>query len=90
MARTSFGFYVDPNQIMSRSLGTDQLRKERALNTMLRAEISPYLNIPEIIDEFVLKEFGGADPDRFKLKPEEIQQNMMMQEQGGQPPVTQQ
>ncbi len=86
LARTSFGFYVDPNQIMSRSLGTDQLRKERALNTMLRPEISPYINIPEVIDEFVLKEFGGADPDKFKKSPEEIQQNMMLgQGAGGSP-----
>ncbi len=80
-ARTAFSVYIDPSQIMSRSLGTDQLRKERALNMMLRPEISPYLNIPEVIDEFVLKEFGGADPDKFKKSQEQMQQELQNQSQ---------
>lgn len=76
-ARTSFSIYIDPSQIMSRSLGTDQLRKERAFNMLLDPRVSPYINIPEVIDEFVLKEFGGADPDKFKKSPEEVQNDMM-------------
>ncbi len=78
-ARTQFNCYCDPSQIMSRSLGTDQLRKERALNLLLDPRISPYVNIPEVVDEFILKEFGGADPDKFKKTPEQMQQEQQMQ-----------
>lgn len=81
-ARTAFNIYIDPNQIMSRSLGTDQLRKDRAFNLLLDPRVSPYVNIPEVIDEFVLKEFGGSDPDKFKKTPEQMQQDQ--QAQGGQ------
>ncbi len=82
-ARTQFSCYCDPSQIMSRSLGTDQLRKERAFNMLLDPRVSPYINIPEVIDEFVLKEFGGSDPDKFKKSPEQMQQEQS-QGQGGQ------
>lgn len=80
-ARTQFNCYCDPSQIMSRSLGTDQLRKDRAFNLLLDPRVSPYINIPEVIDEFVLKEFGGSDPDKFKKSPEQMQQEQ--QPQGG-------
>lgn len=78
-ARTQFNGYIDPSQIMSRSLGTDQLRKERAFNMLLDPRVSPYINIPEVVDEFVLKEFGGADPDKFKKSPEQIESEMLNQ-----------
>ncbi len=80
-ARTSFSTYIDPSVIMSRSLGTDQLRKERAFNLLLDPRVSPYINIPEVVDEFVLKEFGGSDPDKFKKSPEQMAQDA--QAQGG-------
>ncbi len=83
-ARTQFGMYIDPSQIVSRSLGTDQLRKERAFNMLLDPRISPYINVPEVVDEFVLKEFGGANPDKFKKAPEEIQSDMLNQVMQGQ------
>jgi len=76
-ARTQFSGYIDPAQIMSRSLGTDQLRKERAFNMLLDPRVSPYINIPEVVDEFVLKEFGGADPDKFKKPQEQIESEML-------------
>jgi hypothetical protein len=82
-ARTQFSCYCDPSQIMSRSLGTDQLRKDRAFNLLLDPRVSPYINVPEVIDEFVLKEFGGNDPDKFKKTPEQMQQDQQ-NAQGGQ------
>lgn len=81
-ARTQFGIYIDPSQIVSRSLGTDQLRKERAFNMLLDPRVSPYINVPEVVDEFVLKEFGGADPDKFKKPPEQIESEMLNQVMG--------
>lgn len=76
-ARTQFSVYIDPSQIVSRSLGTDQLRKDRAFNMLLDPRVSPYINIPEVVNEFVLKEFAGSDPDKFKKSPEQVQNEMM-------------
>jgi len=76
-ARTNFSIYIDPSQIMSRALGTDQLRKDRAFNMLLDPRVAPYINIPEVVDEFVLKEFVGNDPDRYKKSTEEIESDML-------------
>lgn len=83
-ARTQFSVYIDPNQIVSKSMGTDQLRKDRAFNLLLDPRVSPYVNVPEVIDEFILKEFVTGDPDRFKKTPEQMQQDAMAQQGGGQ------
>jgi len=77
-ARTQFSQYINPDQIVSRSLGTDKLMKERAFQIMSSPMVSPYLNMPEVVDEFVLKEFGGNDPDRFKKDPAQLQQDLAM------------
>jgi hypothetical protein len=83
-ARTQFSVYIDPNQIVSKSMGTDQLRKDRAFNLLLDPRVSPYVNVPEVIDEFILKEFVTGDPDRFKKTPEQMQQDAIAQQGGGQ------
>ncbi len=74
-ARTQFSLYIDPSQIISRSMGTDQLRKDRAFNLLLDPRVSPYVNVPEVIDEFVLKEFTDGNPDKFKKSPQQMQQD---------------
>jgi hypothetical protein len=79
-ARTKFSAYIDPDQIISRSMGTDQLRKDRAFNLLADPRVSPYINMPEVIDEFILKEFT-ENPDKFKKTPEQMQQQG---QQGGQ------
>lgn len=76
-ARTMFSVYVDPSQIVSRSLGTDQLRKDRAFNMLLDPRVSPYVNIPEVVEEFVLKEFVGSNPDKFKKSAEQVESEML-------------
>jgi hypothetical protein len=81
-ARTQFSLYVDPDQIISRSMGTDTLRKDRAFNILTDPRVAPYINQPEVIDEFVLKEFTDGDPDRFKKSPEQIQSDMLSQVMG--------
>lgn len=81
-ARTQFSVYIDPSQLISRSLGTDQLRKDRAFNMLIDPRVSPYVNMPEVIDEFVLKEFVSGDPDKFKKTPEQMQQEAQAQNGG--------
>lgn len=81
-ARCSFSMYVDPQVIISRSLGTDQIRKEKAFNMLMDPRVMPYINVPEVVDKFILEEYSEGDPDKFKKSPQEMQQAMFPQ--GGQ------
>jgi hypothetical protein len=39
--------------------------------------------MPEVIDEFILKEFVSGNPDKFKKTPEQMQQEQQNQQQPG-------
>lgn len=68
-ARTQFSMYVDPQIIISRSMGTDQLRKERAVQLLMSPAVAPYVNQQKVVDKFILEEFSDGDIDEFR--PEE-------------------
>jgi hypothetical protein len=72
-ARCSFSMYVDPQIIVSRSLGTDTLRKERTMNMLLNPAVLPYINMPEVIQEFMLKDYDSGQPEKFMKSPEQQQ-----------------
>lgn len=82
-ARTQYAVYIDPNLIVSRSMGTDKLRKDRAFNLLMDPRVVPFINPQAVVDKYVLEEFSDGDPDEFKKTPEQIQQEQMMA-QGGQ------
>ena len=67
-ARTAFDVYMDADLIISRSMGTDQLRKERAFNLLTSPQVAPYVDQAAVIDKFVLEEYSDGDPDEFKKK----------------------
>lgn len=67
-ARHQFSIYIDPDQIISRSMGTDQLRKERAFNILLDPRVAPFVDQQAVVDKFVLEEYSDGDPDQFKRK----------------------
>lgn len=83
-ARTRFSMYVDPDQIISRSMGTDQLRKDRAFNILMDPRVTPYVNQEAVVDKYVLDEFSDGDPDEFKKTPEQKNDmlNQIMQNHG--------
>jgi hypothetical protein len=93
-ARTSYSMFIDPDVIISRSMGTDQMRKERAFNMMLNPAVMPYINMEEAVEEFILKDYSNGDPDKLKAK-QPIQQgqpnNQLLNNimQGQEQPVTQ-
>lgn len=75
-ARHQFSLYVDPDQIISRAMGTDQLRKERAFNILTDPRVAPFVDQEAVIDKFVLEEYSDGDPQKFKRKvPEGVDQN---------------
>jgi len=67
-ARHRFSLYIDPDQIISRSMGTDQLRNARAINILTSPQIAPYVDQQAVVDKFVLEEYSDGDPDQFKSK----------------------
>lgn len=81
-ARTQFSVYIDPNQIISRSMGTDQLRKDRAFNLLMDPRVAPFVNQQQVVDTYVIDEFADGDPDKFKKTPEQMAQDQM-NAQGG-------
>lgn len=81
-ARHQFSLYIDPDMIISRSMGTDQLRKERAFNLLTDPRVAPFVDQQAVVDKFVLEEFSDGDPDEFKKKPEDIESDMLNQIMG--------
>lgn len=75
-AKAQFSVYVDPQVIISRSLGTDQLRKERLLQYAINPAIAPFLNVKEVVDKLVIDELAEGDPDKFKADENQMA-NMM-------------
>ncbi len=65
-AKAQFLVYVDPDVIVSRSIGTDQARKERLLNFAMNPAISPFLNMKEVVDKLIIEDLAEGDPDKFK------------------------
>jgi len=82
-ARTQFSVYIDPQQIVSRSMGTDELKKERVFNILTDPRVAPFVNQQAVVDKFVLEEFSDGDPDQFKVQPN----NEMLDSIMGQPPT---
>lgn len=87
-ARTKFSLYIDPEMIISRSMGTDQLKKERAFNILTDPRVAPYINQQAVIDKYVLEEFSDGDPDEFKKEVDEDALMQAMMGQGGAKPPT--
>lgn len=83
-ARHQFSLYIDPDMIVSRSMGTDQLKKERAFNMLTDRRVAPYVDQQAVVDKFVLEEYSDGDPDEFKPKqnPNDLLQAVMGGGQG--------
>tara|TARA_R110000868_G_C10971076_1_gene769958 strand:+ start:6938 stop:8941 length:2004 start_codon:yes stop_codon:yes gene_type:complete len=73
-AKTQFTCYIDPEVILSKTLGTDQTRKMRAFQLLADPRIAPYVDMEAVVDKFVLQEYSDGDPDQFKAKPEQKDQ----------------
>ncbi len=75
-ARSAFDLYIDPEQIISRSMGTDQTRKQRAIAMLTSPAIQPFVNMEAVVDKFILQDYSDGDPDALKAKPQEMMQGM--------------
>lgn len=82
-AKAQFAVYVDPDIIVSRSLGTDQMRKDKLLNYATNPAIAPFLNMKEVVGKLVIDDLAEGDPDKFKA--DENQPNPLLNSMFGKP-----
>lgn len=83
-ARYSYTMFVDPDKIIMKSMGTDKQEKMLAFNMMSDPRVAPFTDRQAVVDDFVIEEFGGDDPDRYKAKETVGQQDMMSAVMNGQ------
>lgn len=67
-ARMRYTMHMDADQIVSRSMGTDQQRKMLAFNMMTDPRAAPYIDQKAVIEDFVIEPFSEGDPDRYLAK----------------------
>lgn len=65
-ARYTYTMYIDVDQIIQKSAGTDQQRKITAFNMLSDPRVLPFTDAKNVVDDFVIDEFGGDDPERYK------------------------
>jgi len=76
-SKSQFSVYVDPQTIISKSIGTDQQRKQMLLNWAQNPAFAPFLNVKEIVDKLIIEDLAEGDPDAYKADPNDMQQNML-------------
>lgn len=89
-ARTRYSMFVDADQIVLRSMGADKLEKQEAYERMMDPRAMPFVDVEAVVNDFLIEEYAGGDPERYKAKQgqEELIQALLAQAGQGQP-VTQ-
>lgn len=67
-ARNTYSLYVDADQITLKSLGADRTEKVLDFNMLTDPRVAPYTDQQAVVEDFVIEEFGGNDPERYKKK----------------------
>lgn len=67
-AKNRYALYVDADQIVQKSMGTDQQRSTLALQVLTSPAVAPYVDMEAVVEEFAIEPFADGDPDRFKKK----------------------
>lgn len=67
-ARTIYSFYIEPADITDTAMGNTAQRKLRAFQMFANPIVSPYVDMKEVVSEFIIDEYADGDPDRFKAK----------------------
>ena len=80
-ARHKFSLYVDPDQIVSRSMGTDQMRKQKEFNILTSQFVYPFID-PEAFANMQIEENVEGDPDKLKRKGQPMGGDMLSQIMG--------
>lgn len=82
-ARMKYSFYIDPEDITSAAMGNSRLRKLAAFQMFTNPIVAPFVDMKNVVDDFVIEEFSEGDPDRYKIKGDVT--DMMSAIMGGKP-----
>lgn len=79
-ARNKYSMWVDADQIVSKSMGTDEQRSALALQVMTSPMVAPYVNMENVVEDFAIEPFANGDPERYikKVDPNDMLNQMMM------------
>lgn len=67
-ARTVYSCGIDVDEMMDKSIGAKQSRALMSFNILTDPRVAPYTDQQMVVDDFAIEEFGGNDPDRYKVK----------------------
>ncbi len=67
-ARMQYDMYVDVEQMLSKAMGNYRLRKTLAFQAFTHPEVKPFVDMKNVVDDFVIDEFAEGDPERYRLK----------------------
>lgn len=68
MVRMRYQTFVDADQMLTRSVGGDKQSKAEAFNMLTDPRVAPFVDLEAVANDFVIDEYGGNDPDRYKNK----------------------
>lgn len=81
-ARRKYFMYVDADQIVQKSMGTDRQQSILAFNMLTDQRVAPFTDQEAVVNDFIIDEFSNGNPERYKRKgklPEELLNGMMNQ-----------
>lgn len=87
-ARTTYSMFVDADQILKNSMGANLAEKQIAFNMMTDPRVAPFTDPEAVANDFVIEEYGGNDPDKYKRKTpmdDSMLNSIMMGGQGSPP-----
>lgn len=67
-ARMRYYLYVDADQIVQKSMGTDQERDQIAFERLADPRVAPYVDMKAVVEDFVIEPVADGDPDRYMAK----------------------
>lgn len=67
-ARTKYSAFVDVDELVQRSTGADKARADLAFARLTDPRVLPFTDPEAVVTDFVIDEYGGNDPDKYKHK----------------------
>lgn len=86
ISRMLYQTFVDADKMIVRSIGGDKDQKRISFEMLTDPRIAPFIDLEAVANDFVIDEYGGNDPDRYRKKggnPQENQGAMMDAIMGG-------
>ena len=60
--------FIDADQIVMKSMGVDRIEKDRAFEKFMDPRVMPFIDPEAVVQDFVIDEYAGGDPDRYRTK----------------------